>query len=97
VIYVRKEDFDRIQERGEGSLYACTGPKPFDGWTLVQLAPEPDKALNQLRSKLDRLASLIDELAITPAPEFYAPGDHMAGRVNDAWIEKNRIMQEDLE
>lgn len=38
------------------------------------------------------LAAGIDKLALTPAGDFYKPGDHAAGLVNDLWIEKNKLV-----
>lgn len=42
----------------------------------------------------DDLKRLIDKLALTPAGDYYKPGDYMAGKVNDAWIEAGRIVGE---
>ena len=46
----------------------------------------------KLLDKLRQMKGLIDNLAITPADDFYKTGDYMAGKVNDAWIESNKIM-----
>jgi len=46
----------------------------------------------KLLDKLHQMKGLIDNLAITPADDFYKTGDYMAGKVNDAWIESNKIM-----
>ena len=40
----------------------------------------------QLLQKINGLQTLITELAMIPAPDFYKPGDHAAGLVNEAWI-----------
>lgn len=52
-----------------------------------------DKNL-QLLALANHLCELIDQLALTPADDFYKPGDHAAGLVNDAWIKKNELMSQ---
>jgi len=47
-----------------------------------------------LRVQRDALWAIIKRLALTPADDFYKPGDYMAGVVNDAWIEGGKIMGE---
>lgn len=39
-----------------------------------------------LARKVIGLQRLIHQLALIPAPDFYKPGDHGAGLVNEAWV-----------
>ena len=47
----------------------------------------------ELLEVIRTLAAGIDKLALTPAPDFYKPGDHAAGLVNDLWIAKNEAVK----
>lgn len=53
----------------------------------------PPKRKPDPAAQRDALKKLIDDLALTPADEYYKAGDHMAGKVNDAWIEACRIVE----
>lgn len=43
-----------------------------------------------------KLSAEINCLALTPAPDFYKPGDHAAGLVNDLWVLKNELVKDVL-
>ncbi len=45
----------------------------------------------QLERNNAGLKQLINNLALIPAPDFYRPGDHAAGLVNEAWIKSREF------
>ena len=40
-----------------------------------------------------KLSAEINCLALTPAADFYKPGDYAAGLVNDLWVLKNELVK----
>jgi hypothetical protein len=74
---------------------------------LSQVQRQAEQMIERLRRERDcerlahertawvvrKLAKLVDDLANTPADEFYQVGDHMAGRVNDTWVSKNQVLE----
>lgn len=79
------------------SLYIATQPEHTMLTIDTQLLREHNAALAaknlELLDIVRKLSAEINCLALTPADDFYKPGDYASGLVNDLWKLKNDLCQ----